>query len=87
MYIWQLFLAIILITIFVLCIPEIFPKCSCCRKFKPRFLFSIHKLTGIAPGYRGNTSVCKKCCRQYYINDVIDLQNVTRIRKTLRSRL
>jgi|GEM_PF-472650 len=62
-------------------IPDMFPRCSCCRKIKFRLFFKVHKPQKLAPGYGGSKSVCKKCCMKYYINDLKDLDLVYRIRK------
>lgn len=87
MYIGQLLLILIISVLLILYIPELIPRCACCRKIKPRYTFKIHKLTGISPGYRGNTSICKKCCRHYDISSVEELRSLNKLKKKVESRL
>ncbi|MGI6667920.1 MAG: hypothetical protein ACOX4M_00225 [Acetivibrionales bacterium] len=70
---FYLYPAILAVAMLLLYIPDLFPECSCCRAKKFRPFFSIHKAVGINPGYGGNRSVCRKCCRKYGIENLKDL--------------
>lgn len=48
---------------FLVFLPDIFPKCDCCRWFKPRFMFRIHETIKISLGYNAVVAVCTKCCK------------------------
>lgn len=72
------------IAIFIAYIPELFPRCSCCEHIKPRPFFRIHRAVGINPGFKGNRSVCIKCCRKYDINSLGDLDKYEIIKRRLR---
>lgn len=71
------------IAIFLAYIPELFPRCSCCGKIKPRPFIRIHRAVGISPGFKGNRSVCTKCCRKYEISTLSDLEKINVIKKRL----
>jgi hypothetical protein len=72
--------------LFILNIPEIMPKCSCCKKIKVRFLMGIHQAVTINPGYSGNRSVCKKCCKKYNIRSIKDLEQLQDIQKKIKTK-
>jgi len=78
------FAALAAIILFLLYIPDMFPKCSCCgkKKFKP--FFSIHRVVGINPGYSGSRSICKRCCREYNIESLCDLDRLIEIRRKMK---
>jgi len=59
---------------------DIFPKCSLCKRIKPRMFFRIHQRTGLLPGYRYSRSVCAGCCRKYDINGIKKLEQLRRIK-------
>jgi hypothetical protein len=80
----HLYLAILAAVIFLLYIPDLFPKCSCCHAKKFRPFFRIHKAVGINPGYGGNRSVCRKCCRKYDIENLKDLDRFISIRNKVK---
>jgi hypothetical protein len=84
MSIWQLFLIIAAIILFFMFLPDIFPKCECCGRKKPRPFFRLHKVVGLSPGYRGNKSVCTKCCRRYDIESLKDLDQVRAVKRRLK---
>ena len=73
-----------LLLLFLLFIPDMFPRCSCCRKYKLRPFIRIHRAVTINPGYGGSRSVCTKCCRQYDIADLKDLDQVLTIRRRVK---
>lgn len=83
MYLWPfiLFSAVILLLLFL---PELLPRCSCCGKLKPRPFIRIHRPVGLNPGYRGNRSVCIKCCRKYDITVLSDLDRLNVIKRQIR---
>lgn len=72
------------LAIFIAYIPELFPRCACCEKNKPRPFFRIHRAVSISPGFKGNKSVCIKCCRKYEINSLNDLDKLAVIKRRLR---
>jgi hypothetical protein len=72
------------IVLFLLYIPELFPKCHLCKKKKPRFLFKVHRAVSLNIGYGGNRSICKKCCRQYALSDIADLERLQKIKKRIK---
>lgn len=72
------------IAILIAYIPELFPLCSCCEKIKPRPFIRMHRAVSISPGFKGNRSVCIKCCRKYDINNFNDLDKLTVIKKRLK---
>lgn len=78
------FAALAFIILFLLYIPDMFPKCSCCgkKKFKP--FFRIHRVVGINPGYGGSRSVCNKCCVEYGIETLDDLDRLMDIRRKMK---
>lgn len=80
----HLYLAILAVVMLLLYIPDLFPECSCClvKKFRP--FFRIHKAVGINPGYGGNRSVCRKCCRKYGIENLKDLDRLIAIRNKIK---
>jgi hypothetical protein len=79
-----LFLAItIFLAVFPVFFPDIFPRCSLCRKLKPRFLFRIRVNRGILPGYARSKSVCRKCCRKYGIDSLKQAERVRQIRRRI----
>lgn len=84
MQLWICFAALAAIILFLLYIPDMFPKCACCgkKKFKP--LIGIHRVVGIKPGYSGSRSVCKKCCREYNIESLYDLDRLIDIRRKIK---
>lgn len=84
MYKWILFFTIAAIVLLLLFLPEIMPRCSCCKKLKPRPFMRIHRAVSINPGYGGSRSVCTKCCRQYNITDIQGLDRLIDIRRKLR---
>lgn len=84
MYIWQYFIIFAFTILFVLFIPDMFPKCSCCFKKKFRPFFKIHKSISINPGYGGSRSVCIKCCRKYGIEELKDLDRLILIKRKLK---
>jgi hypothetical protein len=84
MSIWQLFFILAFIILTFMFLPDIFPNCACCGRKKPRPFFMIHKVVGLSPGYRGNRSVCTKCCRKYGIKSLKDLEQVRSIRRKLK---
>ena len=65
-------------------LPELFPRCSCCERIKARPFFRLHRAVGISPGFKGNRSVCTKCCRKYDIKDLNDLDKYEVIKRRLR---
>ena len=69
------------LAVFITLIPDIFPYCSCCRKKKFRPFFKLHVPVSFKLWYGGYKSVCRKCCRKYYINSIDDLNNVLRLKK------
>jgi hypothetical protein len=73
-----------MLVLLLLYIPEMFPRCSSCGRIKPRFLFRLHHAIGINPGYKGNRSVCRRCCRQYGITGIKDLYALQEIKKKLK---
>jgi len=77
-------IVLVFIILFMLYIPDIFPKCSCCRKKKLRPFFRIHRAVSINPGYGGSRSVCTKCCRKYNIEDLKDLDHLILVQKKLK---
>lgn len=81
---WYVFAAVAVLVLFILFLPDIMPRCSCCKKLKPRPFFRIHRAVGINPGYGGSRSVCSKCCRQYNITNIQELDKVLDIRRKLR---
>lgn len=83
MYLWPfiLFSAVILLLLFL---PDLLPRCSCCGKLKPRPFIRIHRPVGLNPGYRGNRSVCIKCCRKYDITALSDLNRLNVIKRQIR---
>jgi len=84
MYRWYLFYAISAIILFLLFLPDIMPRCSCCEKLKLRPFIRIHRGVAMNPGYRGNRSVCTKCCRRYNIETLSDLDRIISIKRKLR---
>lgn len=84
MYICLYFSIIALIILFILFIPDIFPKCSCCHRKKLRPFIRIHRAVSINPGYGGSRSVCAKCCRKYNIEDLKDLDQIIIIKRKLK---
>ena len=72
------------IAIIISFIPELFPRCACCLRIKPRPFIRIHKAVSLSPGFKGNKSVCTKCCRKYDINNLNDLDKITVIKRKLR---
>lgn len=56
--------AVILLIIYLIFAPEIFPRCSHCGKIKPRSAFLFHITTSMRLSRRGNLSLCKKCCEK-----------------------
>jgi hypothetical protein len=84
MFIWAFFIILSAFVLFVLFIPEIFPRCSCCRKLKFRPSMRIHKTISLKLGYGGNCSVCKSCCRKYNITCLKDLEQVKDIKRRLK---
>jgi len=87
MSIWDLLAIMTIIVLLFMYLPDIFPVCACCGKKKPRPFFRIHKVVGLSPGYRGNRSVCIKCCRKYGINSLKDLEQVRDIKRRLKLEL
>ncbi|MGE5613047.1 MAG: hypothetical protein ACM3XR_01450 [Bacillota bacterium] len=79
-----IYLAILILVLFLLYIPELFPLCSCCRAKKFRPFFKIHKAVGISPGYGGNRSVCRKCCKKYGIENLKDLDRLIAVRTKIK---
>jgi len=71
--------AVLLIIIFFT--PDLFPKCSLCKRYKLRFFFKLHTLTKIGYGYKARQSACKKCCRKYSIGNLSDLKNMLGVQK------
>jgi hypothetical protein len=84
MYRWLFFFIIAAIILFLLFLPDILPKCSCCKKFKLRPFMRIHRAISINPGYGGSRSVCIKCCRQYNITNIQELDKLMDVRRRLR---
>ncbi len=84
MEVWYISVIAGVIVLLLLYIPELFPRCGSCRKIKPRFLFRIHKAVNINPGYGGNRSVCRKCCRKYGIAGIKDLERLQDIKKRVK---
>ena len=84
MYIWFCLFILASIILFVLFIPDIFPRCSCCRKKKLRPFIRIHRAVSINPGYGGSRSVCTKCCRKYDIENLKDLDKLMLVKRKLR---
>jgi len=72
------------LVLFLLYVPEIFPKCGCCQKKKFRMFFRIHRAVSVRPGYSGNRSVCRRCCREYGITDINDLDKIRDIKRRLK---
>jgi hypothetical protein len=76
---------LLIIPVGLLCVlvflPELLPRCSCCKKLKPRIFFKIHTSVGLNPGYRGNMSVCRKCSKRYNIYNLDDLKVFKSIRR------
>ncbi len=72
------------IAIFISFLPELFPRCSCCLRIKPRPFIRIHRAVSLSPGFGGNRSVCIKCCRKYDISDLNDFEKIARIKRKLR---
>ncbi|MDP4117404.1 MAG: hypothetical protein Q8903_14815 [Bacteroidota bacterium] len=87
LYIGQMLIFLIIVVLVIMYIPDLIPRCACCRHIKPRFAFRVHKLTGVAPGYRGNTSICKKCCRHYNISTIEELRTLNKLKKRIESGL
>jgi len=84
MYRWHIFFTISALIMFLLFLPDIMPRCSCCGRLKPRPFIRIHRGIGMNPGYRGNRSVCTKCCRKYDIESLSDLDRIADIKRKLR---
>lgn len=84
MQIWICFAAVAFIVMFLLYIPDMFPKCSCCGKKKFKAFFRIHRVVGINPGYSGSRSVCSKCCLEFSIEDLDDLDRLMDIRRKMK---
>ena len=84
MYKWIFFFAISAIVLFLLFLPDLMPRCCCCNKLKPRPFIRIHRVVGINPGYGGSRSVCTKCCREYSIENLKDLDQLFTIRRKIR---
>ncbi len=82
-YKWLIFLIISALVLFTLFLPDIMPRCSCCKRLKPRPFFRIHRAVSINPGYGGSRSVCTKCCRQYNIANIQELDKFMDIRRRL----
>ena len=72
------------IAIFIAYIPELFPHCSCCEKVKPRPFIRLHRAVSISPGFKGNRSVCIRCCRKYDIDSLNDLDKLAIIKRRLK---
>jgi len=81
---WYIFSIIAAIILFFLFLPDIMPRCSCCKKLKLRPFFRIHRVVSINPGYGGCRSVCTKCCRKYNITDIRQLDKIIDIKRKLR---
>jgi len=84
MYIWFYFCILAFTILFLLFIPDMFPKCSCCLKKKFRPLIRIHMAVSMNPGYGGSRSVCVKCCRKYDIKDLKELDQLIIIKRKLK---
>lgn len=83
MYRWYFFFSISAVILFLLFLPDIMPRCSCCNRLKPRLFIRIHRGIGMSPGYGGNRSVCTKCCREYNIETLNDLEKLINIKRKL----
>ena len=81
---WFIFYSTAAIILFILFLPDIMPRCSCCNKLKLRPFIRIHRAVSINPGYGGSRSVCTKCCRQYNITNIQDLDKLIDIKRKLR---
>lgn len=83
MYLWPLIIMTVALLL-LLFLPDLIPRCSSCNRLKPRTLIRIHKPVGLSPGYRGNRSVCIKCCRKYNISTLSDLDRLDIIKRHIR---
>ena len=87
MEITTFFLIISAFLLFIMFFPDIFPKCSNCKKIKFRTMFRIHKNVSLRPGYKASKSVCRKCCRKYGIDSLKEYERYENIRKKAEYRL
>jgi hypothetical protein len=76
--------SLLLIVVFF---PDLFPRCSNCKKIKPRFMFRIHKNVSLRLGYKANRSVCKKCCRKYDLYTLNEYERYESLREKVAYRL
>lgn len=63
--------------------PDIFPRCSCCRRIKFAPLIKIHKFVKTGLGYHSRLSVCRRCCRKYSIQTLSDYYKIKSIKKKI----
>ncbi|NLN05395.1 MAG: hypothetical protein GX166_11400 [Clostridiaceae bacterium] len=71
------------VTAFLVFFPEIFPRCEYCRKIKPRRLFQFHKSISLKLTYKGNLSLCKKCCKKYNFTSLDRFRKHMRVEKRM----
>jgi hypothetical protein len=81
---WLIFLILSAVVLFLLFLPDLMPRCSYCGRYKLRPLFRIHRAVSINPGYGGSRSVCTKCCREYDIESLQDLDRLIAIKRRLK---
>ncbi len=80
------FISFILLSILFF-LPALFPRCSCCKKFKPRPFFKLHASVKIGLGYSVNSSVCSKCSIRYNINSLDDLKRLKEIKRKIETNI
>jgi hypothetical protein len=81
MHIYVFFMISASLICILIFLPELLPRCSCCRRLKPRVFFKIHTCVGLNPGYRGNLSVCRKCSKRYGISNLDDYKVFNTVRR------
>lgn len=57
-------LIVLIICTYIVFSPELFPRCACCHKIKPRTRFLFHKSINLKLTRKGNLSLCKRCCKK-----------------------
>lgn len=65
---------------FIVYLPELLPRCSVCKKIKPRWRFGLHTDVSLSLSRKGNKSVCKRCCSKEEIQSIADLRTKKEIK-------